>query len=57
MTVEEMKAFMQEEMRTKNAHDMLVETIDRFKDLPHNERYAVARTLATTFKRIMEEQV
>ena len=57
MTNEELKELIHEEMRTKNAHDMLVETIDRFKDLPHNERYAVARTLATTFKRIMEEQV
>lgn len=58
MTVEEMKALMQqEEMRIKNAHYMMIETLEGFKDLPPNQRYAIARTVVSTFKRIKEQQV
>jgi phenylacetate-coenzyme A ligase PaaK-like adenylate-forming protein len=57
MTVEEMKAFMQEEMRIKNAHDMMIETLEDFRDLPFSHRHAIARAVVSTFKRIKEEQV
>ena len=57
MTVEEMKAFMQEEMRIKNAHVMMIETLEDFKDLPFNQQQAIARTVVLTFKRLKEKQV
>lgn len=57
MTVEEMKAFMQEEMRIKNAHDMMIETLEDFRDLPFSHRHAIARAVVSTFKRLKEEQI
>ena len=57
MTVEEMKAFMQEEMRIKNAHVIMIETLEDFKDLPFNQQQAIARTVVLTFKRLKEKQV
>ena len=56
MTVEEMKTFMQEEMRIKNAHVMMIETLEDFKDLPFNQQQAIARAVVSTFKRIKEQQ-
>jgi hypothetical protein len=44
----------QEEMRIKNAHDLMIETVEEFKYLPYSDRYKIARTVATTFKRLMD---
>jgi len=57
MTVEEMKAFMKEEERIKNTHDMMIETVEGFKELPFSQRYAIARNVSTTFKRLMGEKI
>ena len=57
MTVEEMKAFMKEEERKKNTHDMMIETVEGFKELPFSQRYAIARNVSTTFKRLMGEKI
>jgi hypothetical protein len=54
MTNQELFAMTQEEMRIKNAHDLMIETVEEFKYLPYSDRYKIARTVAITFKRLMD---